>query len=134
MRPKKKTATIFLRYYNTFTLERNQIYSKIRYLFRIRRGLQSGISVCEIKWKFDLPTTYIFFGPDWYKILHWYISKTLHHSLETCGHPLILDRYKYYKKIHTYYWQQKKISGYILKINRHIKEILYDRNNFFEVL
>jgi hypothetical protein len=41
------TATIFLRYYNTFRPESNQIYSKVRYLFRIRIGLQSGISVCE---------------------------------------------------------------------------------------
>jgi hypothetical protein len=58
------TATIFLRYYNTFRPESNQIYSKVRYLFRILIGLQSGISVCEIKWKnkikwkSDLPTLF----------------------------------------------------------------------------
>ena len=40
------TATIFLRYYNTFTPESNQIYSKVWYLFRI--GLQSGISVSRM--------------------------------------------------------------------------------------
>ena len=57
-------ATIFLRYYNTFTTESNQIYFKVRYLFRIQIGLQSGISVCEIKWKnkikwkSDLPTLF----------------------------------------------------------------------------
>ena len=45
------TATICMRYYNTFKLESNQIYSKVRYLFRIRIGPQSGIYVCEIKWK-----------------------------------------------------------------------------------
>jgi hypothetical protein len=58
------TAIIFLRYYNTFTPESNQIYSKVRYLFRIRIGPQSEISVCEIKWKnkikwkSDLPTLF----------------------------------------------------------------------------
>ena len=41
----------FRRYYNTSRPESNQIYSKVRYLFRIRIGPQSGISVCEIKWK-----------------------------------------------------------------------------------
>ena len=58
------TATIFLRYYNTFRPKSNQIYFKVLYLFRIWIGLQSGISVCEIKWKnkikwkFDLPTLF----------------------------------------------------------------------------
>ena len=52
------TATIFLRYYNTFTPESNQIYSKVLYLFQIRIGPQSRISVCEIKWKSDLPTLF----------------------------------------------------------------------------
>ena len=36
------TVAIFL---FAFTPESNQIYSKVRYLFRIRIGLQSGISV-----------------------------------------------------------------------------------------
>jgi hypothetical protein len=57
-----------LRYYNTFRPESNQIYSKVWYLFRIRIGPQSGISVCEIKWKnkikwkSDLPNLPYFFG------------------------------------------------------------------------
>jgi hypothetical protein len=46
--------------------ESNQIYSKVWYLFRIWIGPQSGISVCEIKWKnkikwkSDLPTLFFF--------------------------------------------------------------------------
>jgi len=65
------TAIIFLRYYNTFTPESNQIYSKVWYLFRIRIGPQSGISVCEIKWKnkikwkSDLPTVQKATYRDW---------------------------------------------------------------------
>ena len=82
------TATIFLRYYNTFRLESNQIYSKVWYLFRIRIGSQSGIYVCEMKWKYkikwksDLPTlffggcnrkqTYIFVWPNVWHICQFY--------------------------------------------------------------